>query len=100
MIAKNLTSTEFTRFHYSIKVKLYVLGGHDFQRMCTIFGLRQGINLTKALFNFHEDCAINVPSGAFKKFHCSKNRKTAQSPCDYAFKRTGTFFKQHVKMYI
>ncbi|KAH3895848.1 hypothetical protein DPMN_020015 [Dreissena polymorpha] len=61
--AKNVTSREFTCFHYiHIEKNAPPTGGHVFSPIWTIFELVRDINKTDVLTNFHDDWAKIVTS--------------------------------------
>ncbi|KAH3860590.1 hypothetical protein DPMN_023499 [Dreissena polymorpha] len=64
--AKNVTSREFTCFHYiHIEKNAPSTGGHVFSPIWTIFQLIRNINKTNVLTNFHDDWAKIVTSRVF-----------------------------------
>ncbi|KAH3749102.1 hypothetical protein DPMN_183593 [Dreissena polymorpha] len=70
-LAKNVTSTVFTCFHYiHIEKNAPSTGGHVFSPIPTIFKLVRDINKTNVLTNIHDDWAKIVTSRAFTRENC------------------------------
>ncbi|KAH3805352.1 hypothetical protein DPMN_133654 [Dreissena polymorpha] len=71
-LAKNVTSTVFTCFHYiHIGKNDPPTGGHIFSPIPTIFKLVRDINKTNVLTNCHDDWAKIVTSRVFTREKCN-----------------------------
>ncbi|KAH3774012.1 hypothetical protein DPMN_175383, partial [Dreissena polymorpha] len=111
-LAKNVTSTVFTCFHYiHLEKNAPPTGGHVFSPIPTIFKLVRDINKTNVLTNFHDNWAKIVTSRVFTRkmprplptnFHgdwakivTSRvfTRKTAPPTGGHVFQRIGTTFE-------